>query len=106
MYEDSFYTVHTELNSDEHIKPDLVFAMGLGNKSVEEYGRFVVKQVYQQRSNNDASKYKELKVVLCNDTKYASNFVNVENNEALYCLEDYGNYIVKGDKSDDAMFVV
>ena len=88
---------------NENIKPDLVFALGLGDKPVDEYGRFVVKQVYKNRVDQRSIE-RELKVVLCDETEYFESFEHVENKEVLYCLEDYSSYAVKGDKTDVSMY--
>ena len=43
---------------------------------------------------------------MCSKTQYASVVEPIQNSRALYCLEDYSSYQVKGDIYDDEMYSV
>jgi len=99
--------MHQDLDKNEILTPGCLFFFGLGQTPVSRsIGRFVVKQFYTNRNDKSLNSVKELPVVLCSQTPYASMLDRIENSHALYCLEDYTQYQVKGDIYDDEMYSV
>ena len=105
MHESSFYDINAELDRKEIIKPEKVFAMGLGRQAVPpSIGRFVVRQHYQNFADETKSTTEELPIVLCQQGKNATLFEKITDKEALYCLEDFTSYQLKGGKQDVEMY--
>lgn len=102
MHERSFYQKNSLLDANEIVKPGQVFAMSLGGALVDpKIGSFVVKQEYRDKNSPALSSSDELTVVPCVDTSYKALFTHLPDYEAMYCLSDYADYRIKGDRAEE-----
>ena len=78
--------------------------MSLGSTLVDEsIGRFVVTQKFTDSSATSLNTEEVIPLVPCSQTQYASLFTHLKGYEALYCLNQYDSYKVKGNVQDSQM---
>ena len=81
MHEDGFYALNSFLDREELVRPELIFAFGIGDRPLSpSVGKFIARQVIQDRIEEAQSGTTVLPIDLCNNTRFAQYFEKIENN--------------------------